>query len=115
MIPHGGMFTTCPLFHEAHGFDDTKLYFSVFHFSVLGFCSSQLNIAKLKQQIYCRLLRVKKVAGAFGKKAPAWLCGGRSGFFQFRIINYQLSIVNYQLSIVNYQLSIINYQLSIVN
>jgi len=28
------------------------------------------------------LLRAEKVAGALGKKAPAWLCGGRSGFFK---------------------------------
>jgi len=44
MIPHSGMFVVRSLFHGKHCFDNVKLHFSVFHFSVLAFVQANLAL-----------------------------------------------------------------------
>lgn len=41
------------------------------------------------------------MAGALGKKAPAWLCGGRSGFFKILLPNFKLPIFNLKFARVH--------------
>ncbi|MCI0693708.1 hypothetical protein L0337_17085 [candidate division KSB1 bacterium] len=47
MIPHGGMFAISSLLHGEHCLDDTKLYFSAFHFSVLAFVQANLTLPRV--------------------------------------------------------------------
>jgi len=44
------MFTACSLLYGEHRFDDTKLHFSVFHFSVFAFVQANITLS----QTFCR-------------------------------------------------------------
>ncbi len=46
------MFVVCSLLHGDHCFDDTKLNFSVFHFSVSAFVQANLTWSSYKENLH---------------------------------------------------------------